>query len=243
MAFCRQCGSELQPGLSFCTACGTPVDDVEAAHAPGDDAISRAAQGQRSEQLLRERAAAAGVSSGFSTRIDSAEFQEAMGKGNRTFTIAMILVALLLAPAIVGIAAVLSPNSLGVFVVVGAIVEIIVVILVVRTMLKRFAGKSWDGEVIAQLTARERSGNRSRKVYITEFAVDGGGKKKQKESVRHPMYDYLAVGDRVRYHPQLTFPYEKYDKTADANLLCPFCGNFQPIENDYCDKCNKPLLK
>ena len=58
-----------------------------------------------------------------------------------------------------------------------------------------------------------------------------------------PIYGYLNVGDRVRYHPQLSVPLEKYDKTRDGCLICPFCGQPMPIENDYCDKCKKPLLR
>ena len=43
MAFCRNCGTELEDGNKFCTKCGTPVDQAAApAAASGADAPSAA---------------------------------------------------------------------------------------------------------------------------------------------------------------------------------------------------------
>ena len=186
-----------------------------------------------------------GVQRGFSQRIDTPEFAAAMGASNRSHTIIMALVCLLLAPLLTLVVALLSPQSRAVLLGACVVVEIIVAIIVVRILVKRYLGKSWDGEVIDQHVERERRGNSRRKqnVYVTRFRTDAGESKKHKERTIHRIYDYLKVGDRVRYHPQLNYPFEKEDKTADTYLLCPFCGSVQPIENDVCDVCAKPLLK
>ena len=49
------------------------------------------------------------------------------------------------------------------------------------------------------------------------------------------------MGDRVRYHPDIDY-YEKYDKSNDTHILCPFCNKVNPISDDVC-KCGAPVLK
>ena len=39
-----------------------------------------------------------------------------------------------------------------------------------------------------------------------------------------------------------TFDYEKYDKTNDTHILCPFCSRVNPVSDDVC-KCGAPLVK
>ena len=186
-----------------------------------------------------------GVQRGFSQRVGTPEFKAAMGESNRTNTVVTVLVCLLLAPLLTLIVALLSPQSRAVLVGACVVVEAIVAVIVVRIFVKRYLGKPWDGEVVDQHVERERRGNSRHKqnVYVTRFRTDEGESKKHKERTIHRTYDYLRLGDRVRYHPQLNYPFEKEDKTGDTELLCPFCGTIQPIENDYCETCAKPLLK
>lgn len=56
-------------------------------------------------------------------------------------------------------------------------------------------------------------------------------------------YDYLNVGDRVRYYPQLAFSYEKYDKSHDGIIPCMFCKKMNDIQDDRCEACNCLLFK
>ena len=57
-------------------------------------------------------------------------------------------------------------------------------------------------------------------------------------------WDYLEVGDRVRYHAQFTgFPYEVYDKTRLSFLYCVCCRTKNDVAADRCKKCGAPLLK
>ena len=250
MTYCENCGTELAPGAGFCAACGAEAFGERATGESQANGVSRAgdatalAAGQDGRpMLLRDRIAAAGITPGFSERMETDEFQTAMKKANRTHVIVLAATAVLLAPLLVAIVSVIKPSNVGALVGAGVIVEAIIICIIVYMLAKRFGGKSWDGQVTGKRVSRERSGNSTRRVFITEFTTDDGRKKKHKARTLHPTYDYLNVGDRVRYHPQLSYPFEKYDKTTDGLLLCPFCGDFQEIENDSCSRCKKPLLK
>lgn len=181
---------------------------------------------------------------GYSTRIDTPEFKEAMDKGNRTFVVTVVLTALFLPPLVAGIAALISREQLPIVVAACAIVWVITIAIVAWLLGKRFLGKSWDGVVDSQDVGSERSGSghRRQRVYITRFVTDSGRKVTYKERTLHPFYDYLTFGDRVRYHPRLSYPFEKYDKTADETVICPFCGRMSSIELTECSSCHKPLL-
>ncbi|HBN95377.1 MAG TPA: hypothetical protein DDZ66_03680 [Firmicutes bacterium] len=107
----------------------------------------------------------------------------------------------------------------------------------------------WEGVVTEKFQKERRSHNRGDDSFMsyTEFTVlirtDQGKKKRiiEKGSSRH-MYDYLAVGDRVRYHP--TFEtYEKYDKSKDKIIYCNVCRMMNPITNDRCERCKNRLFK
>jgi hypothetical protein len=113
--------------------------------------------------------------------------------------------------------------------------------------------RSWDGIVIDK-----KSKNKSRRMrdgdmqnyiqYTIYFRTDSG---KKELSVSHSngapdyrdYYDYLNVGDRVRYHPQLAFKYEKYDKTHDSVIPCMFCKTMNDIKSDRCEACHCLLFK
>lgn len=84
--------------------------------------------------------------------------------------------------------------------------------------------------------------------YTIYFRTDSGKKKLSvSKSYGDPnyrdYYDYLNIGDRVRYYPQLAFKYEKYDKTNDSVIPCMFCKTINDIHNDRCEVCNNLLFK
>lgn len=182
---------------------------------------------------------------GYSSRIDTPEFKEAMGKANRTYLITTILTALLLPPAVTAIAWLVTRAELPILIGACIIVWVITFAIVGWMLAKRFLSKSWDGLLTAKRIGSERAGSRRsrRSVYIMTFMTDDGRKKRFKERTIHPIYDYLEIDDRVRYHPQLSYPFEKFDKSGDEQVLCPFCGRLQPIDLDECASCHKPLLK
>ncbi|MGI6616222.1 MAG: hypothetical protein ACOX30_09480 [Dethiobacteria bacterium] len=79
--------------------------------------------------------------------------------------------------------------------------------------------------------------------FTTVINTDAGKKRtiREKGSQRH-MYDYLAVGDRVRFYPRFG-TYEKYDKSKDRIIYCNICSMMNPIQNDRCQRCHNLLFK
>jgi len=78
---------------------------------------------------------------------------------------------------------------------------------------------------------------------ITVIKTDAGKEKRiiERDS-RRDMYDYLATGDRVRYHPAFD-TYEKYDKFKDRIIYCNVCRMMNPISNHRCKRCENLLFK
>lgn len=115
----------------------------------------------------------------------------------------------------------------------------------------RFAGmkrRGWDGAVVKKMEKRrykrdDDGSSQSYTEYIVLIRTDGGKKKKIVERKRdREMYDYLDIGDRVRYHPALE-TYEKYDKSKDKAIYCNVCRQRNPISNDRCERCSNLLFK
>ena len=60
--------------------------------------------------------------------------------------------------------------------------------------------------------------------------------------IRREMYDYLAVGDRVRYYPAFD-SFEKYDKSQDSIIYCNVFRMMNSIERERCKRCNNLLFR
>ena len=57
MAFCKNCGKELQDGVKFCAACGTPVEaQPEQTAAPAQEPVQQAAPVQETAQPQQAKA-------------------------------------------------------------------------------------------------------------------------------------------------------------------------------------------
>ncbi len=125
------------------------------------------------------------------------------------------------------------------------------VILIVGLFFLRGTKKPmWEGRVVdkSKKERRERRGKddnyyRTYMEYKTFIKTDSGKKKTivERDSGRH-MYDYLEVGDRVRYHPSFG-TYEKFDKSKDRIIYCNVCSMMNPIQNDRCKRCDNLLFK
>jgi hypothetical protein len=116
--------------------------------------------------------------------------------------------------------------------------------------LRRTKQPMWEGVVVNKYSkekSEHRGGEddnyRTYTEYTTIINTDAGKKKTivEKDSGRH-MYDYLSVGDRVRFHPKFG-TYEKYDKSKDRIIYCNVCSMMNPIQNDRCKRCNNLLFK
>jgi hypothetical protein len=104
----------------------------------------------------------------------------------------------------------------------------------------------WEGVVVNKYSKKEykhRDESESYTEYTTVIHTDTGKKKTIAESdSRRRMYDYLSVGDRIRYHPMFG-TYEKNDKSKDLIIYCNVCSMMNPIQNDRCKLCNNLLFK
>ena len=88
--------------------------------------------------------------------------------------------------------------------------------------------------------ARAIEGERARQIELLE---DGKKVIQETSNIPRSAYEYLCVGDRFRYHPQLAYPYEKYDKSKDGFIYCACCMAKNELSGDRCVKCGVPLLK
>jgi len=56
------------------------------------------------------------------------------------------------------------------------------------------------------------------------------------------LYNYYQIGDKVTHHAGLN-SFEKYDKSQDMIIFCNACATLNDIRDDYCYRCECPLLK
>ena len=132
--------------------------------------------------------------------------------------------------------------------IIGAILGITMfVINLVR--IKDLKKPMWEGVVTARFQKERQEHRRGDDSFrhCTEFTVvirteTGKTKRIVERDSRREMYDYLAVGDRVRYYPAFD-SYEKYDKSNDAIIYCNVCRMRNSIESDRCKRCNNLLFK
>ncbi len=125
-------------------------------------------------------------------------------------------------------------------------------LLILAINLWRIAGMKkpvWDGVVMKKVEKKrykrdnDDGSSQSYMEYIVLIRTERGKKKRIVERQRdRAMYDYLDVGNRVRYHPALE-TYEKYDKSKDQVIYCNVCRLRNSIRNDRCDRCKNLLLK
>ena len=135
----------------------------------------------------------------------------------------------------------------------GGIVSGVFLLFALFSFIKERAKNSYDAVVLdkkSELTYRHKNtdhGNsKERYMEYTTFIRRADGKKKkivEHEGSQIWAYDYLNVGDQFRYHPELHFPYELYDKSKAKYIACVSCITKNPKEADRCKKCGLPLLK
>lgn len=137
---------------------------------------------------------------------------------------------------------------------VGAGVSAIFFVFYLILWIKKLFSRQWEG-VVTALCEEEHiyrrnhsegsSFTRQREyyyLYVVKIQTDSGKIKRiENKSAKSFYFNYLKVGDRVKYHPDINY-YEKYDKTKDTHILCPFCNRVNPITDDVC-KCGAPVVK
>ncbi|HOP10090.1 MAG TPA: zinc-ribbon domain-containing protein [Oscillospiraceae bacterium] len=239
--YCPKCGSQIDDGAKFCGKCGEqltePVQPVQ------QQAYQPAPQVQPVQQYQPQNTGLIGWSENYRHPliVEKAEKQK---KGGVIFSVVLMAV-FLIGFTIAGFAVDdMSPVE-------GIIVGVLLALMTLIILLVRMAKMKkpiWEGTVTDKKSKRktdtDNDGNISRDyiqytVYIT--GVDGS-KKKITTNDNRVWYDYLQVGERVRFHPNLG-TYEKYDKSRDSYLMCNVCGKRCDISEDVCRFCKSPLFK
>ena len=264
--FCPNCGNKLTEGSAFCSACGAKTQDS----APGVCAACGAKLPEGAEfcigcgaavspavpQPMEPSRAAAPARSqggtglvGFSDRYNCPEILAAAQK-NKKFSIGCMWILVFVPLIGFPVAGMLMDDfPFGESLVIG--VGIAAVMLIVNLLaLRKTKQPMWEG-VVVNKCSKEKSEHRGGEddnyrtytEYTTIINTDAGKKKTivEKDSGRH-MYDYLSVGNRVRFHPKFG-TYEKYDKSKDRIIYCNVCSMMNPIQNDRCKRCNNLLFK
>lgn len=226
--FCQQCGTQISDDAVFCTMCGVPLSSV-----PTNPASFRSTD-------------RGGI--GFSEKIHDISIQTALKKG-RIATVFFAFV-LFLAPFVILFAiSVMEGEPMNVAQAVWISGAFIIASLLYKIV--KSAEGMWDGTVVDKYTKvkhdNKSEGYATCTYYIVEIRKDRGGRKKLEEREHSKSfasyYDYLQIGDRVRYHPQFNCYYEKYDKSRDTYAICPICSTKNAISRDRCSRCHVVVIK
>lgn len=261
--FCHNCGNKLPEGAAFCSSCGAKIQ----ANAPGVCTVCGAELPEGAEfcigcgaainlatpKPVEPRQTATPTPSlggaglvGFSDRCHSPEILAAAEK-NKKFSIGCMWILVFVPLMGFPVAGLLMDDfPFGEALVIG--VGIALIMLVVNLLaLQRTKKPMWEG-IVTNKFSKEKyehkdDASKTYTEYTTIINTDAGKKKTivEKDSGRH-MYDYLSVGDRVRFHPKFG-TYEKYDKSKDRIIYCNVCSMMNPIQNDRCKRCNNLLFK
>ncbi|HBR32520.1 MAG: zinc ribbon domain-containing protein [Eubacteriales bacterium] len=237
--YCQNCGAELNAKAKFCPECG------------------QATTSKTVETDSTQVNSKPGGSVGFSDKINDPRITESIKKGKKSARgCAFILIPLPLIIYLVVSFVSDEVDTTDALVIGGAISGVFFLFNLLTNFITN-AKRGWDGVVTDKRhknkTRRVSNGDNSEiehyEEYVVTFRTDSGKKKRSVErffrgrAADADYYHYLEIGDRVRYYPQLSFSYEKYDKSRDSWIPCMMCRKFNDIHNDICDSCGNPLFK
>lgn len=233
LMFCSVCGTESASTSAFCANCGTAFD--------------------KTPTSVNQPAANMGGTLGYSPRINDPAFAKYVKNSNRY---AGIFSAVLAVIAFVGFTVygetsseMDNPQAMYIGMGIGGMFLTIALL----TVLSRMRSKTWDGLVVDKTIKNKRrkqsSGSDTNDYYwvnYMEYKVvikDERGKKHELTAEDDDTrYNYFQIGDKVRHHGKLK-SYEKQDKTRDTVSFCNACAYLNDIGDEFCSKCNCPLLK
>ena len=237
--YCIHCGEKILDDSDFCPFCGQKTSKTTDKY-PDETINNNTTQVTDVGQNIRM---------GFSEKINDPAIRAAMkknGKGTLIFAIIIIL-----APIIITFIIGVKNDDMGV-VGGGAVISIVFLVINLISGVKKKGEKQWDGVVIDKRveTIRKKytpEGDRDAQastVYKTLFQAENGKIKILEEpAINNVYYNYLNVGDKVRYYPQFTCYYEKFDKSRDTYAICPICATKNDISKDTCSRCGVPIIK
>ena len=232
MNICKNCQAVLDDSEKFCRYCGAPVD-------PGYQPAAQI-------DYAPEASAYSGEPAGYSTLIDSEEVLAALKKNKRASVVAAVVIVLLPILGFLIYGAVSDKLDIGRAALYGAIVSGIFAFSSLIVAIRKKLEKPFEGTVVDKKRSfrggdSQARGGKSRTKYTVRVECEDG--KRRKKEVNIQVFDYLEIGDRVRYLPQFPQPFEKYDKRPDGAVICMFCGRMNPLTDSTCSFCHKPLIK
>lgn len=230
---CTACGTKLPEGVAFCPGCGKAVN----LSAPESAVTSQAVPSEPSQ-------GSAGLV-GFSDRCNHPEIL-AFAQKNKKYATGFMWILVFVPLVGFPVAGLLMDKfPFGQALITGVGISLVMLILNLLS-LRKTRQPMWEGVVVNKYSKEEyehRDGPETYTKYTIAINTDAGKKKTIVETGnRRKMYDYLSVGDRVRFHPKLG-TYEKYDKSKDYIIYCNVCTTLNPIQNDRCKRCNNLLFK
>lgn len=228
--YCPHCGAQLPDDSLFCTECGEKL--------PGTKQFT-------SHQNINTYVP------GFSNKVNDPRIKAAVKKNKKaTLGCAFILIPLPLIACLIAGKFVDDFPQFPYSLYLGGAISLIFLIVNLISAGKAKTEKEWTGVVTGKRIHEERVQNRHEgidrttyTVYTVQIHTPEGKLKTIDEREIPKYYNYLEVGDRVRYLPQFTNYYEKYDKSKDGYVFCPICGNEVDLELDICPNCGMPVIK
>ena len=236
--FCTECGQRLEEGVKFCPNCGNAVPAAAAGTETQNNTYTPNDTPNYSPNYTP----------GFSTRIHDPEINAALRR-TRSISRVFLLISIPIPVVVASIYALVTKEmELGKAIIGGAVVSGIILVINLLSGMSHGAKHGYEAVVIDKKCEYEHKTNDSTSseyVYKTIVRTTDGHKKVIQETSHIPRsaYEYLSVGDRFRYHPQLAYPYEKYDKSKDGFVYCACCMTKNDLSGDRCQKCGVPLLK
>ena len=238
--FCTECGQRLEEGVKFCPNCGKVVPAEANGQEPQNNTYTM------NDSRNHTPDCPPNYTPGFSNRIHDPEMKAAVKKNRRASCIFLLI--FMPVPVIVAAiyALVTGEMELGQAIIGGAVVSGIILLINFLTGMSHSAKNAYEAVVIDKKFEYTKTEHDTyNHVYKTIVRTTDGRKKVIEETSHIPRsaYEYLCVGDRFRYHPQLAYPYEKYDKSKDGFVYCACCMTKNDLSGDRCQKCGVPLLK
>ncbi len=236
--YCIHCGEKILDDGAFCPFCGQKTSKTT-------DKYSNETINDNTAQVTD---AGQNIRPGFSKKINDPAIRAAIKKnGKATLIFAIIII---LAPIIVTFIIGVKNDDMSV-VGGGAVISIIFLAFNLISGMKKKGEKQWDGVVIDKCvekrkrhTPKEERDIQTSTVYKTTFRTENGKTKILEEpEINNVYFNYLNVGDKVRYYPQFNCYYEKFDKSRDTYAICPICATKNDISNDTCSRCGVPIIK
>lgn len=238
--FCTECGQRLEEGVKFCPNCGNAVPAEANGQEPQNNTYTM------NDSRNHTPDCPPNYTPGFSTRIHDPEIKAALRR-TRSISRIFLLISIPIPVVVASIYALVTKEmELGKAIIGGAVVSGIILLINFLTGMSHSAKNAYEAVVIDKKFEYTKTEHDTyNHVYKTIVRTTDGRKKVIEETSHIPRsaYEYLCVGDRFRYHPQLAYPYEKYDKSKDGFVYCACCMAKNDLSGDRCQKCGVPLLK